>query len=266
MVFKVLFIGDIVGRLARQALAKALPDIKKEFEPDLIIANGENAAHGSGITRKIFDELISIGIDCLTLGDHTFDKNEVSQLLLEPPFRLLRPANYPPTLPGKGAQLIEVGSKKILVVNLLGRVFMKMDYDCPFRKIDEILDSYKNQPPNFVIVDLHAEVTSEKVVFGWYVDGRVSAVIGTHTHIPTADAKILPGGTAYITDVGMVGAFDSVIGVKKESVIEMFLNQTPKTLEPVEEGLCVLNSVLIQLDSQSNQAISIDRVDKEIKI
>lgn len=264
MSLKILFIGDIIGRLARQALAKILPELKKEYDLDLVIANGENAAHGMGITKKTYDELIGAGIDFVTLGDHAFDKDEVNLLLADQKNPIIRPANFPPQVAGQGAKIIDVGSKKVLVVNLVGRVFMKMDYDCPFRKIDEILDQYKDQKLSAIIVDFHAEATSEKTAFGWYVDGRVSAVLGTHTHVPTADTKILPKGTAFNADVGMVGAADSVIGVNKEAAIKGFLYQTPRMLEPVEDGQAIINSVLIEVDSETKKAIAIKRVDKLI--
>lgn len=266
MFLKVLFFGDIVGRIGREGLKKVLPELKKRYKPDLIIVNGENAAHGSGITKKIYQELTDNGIDFFTLGDHTFDRPEIAELLVDDNVNIIRPANYPPHLPGSGVKVIEVGSKKILLINLMGRVFMKMDYDCPFRKLDEILAAYKKENPSAIIVDFHAEVTSEKRAFGWYADGRVSAVLGTHTHIGTCDNQILPQGTAYITDVGMVGAKDSVIGVKKETIINIFLNQVSKAFELLETGNCIINAVLLKIDTKTKTAVLLKRVDEEVAV
>ncbi len=266
MSIKILFIGDMVGKISRKACAALLPEIKKKYKPDLVIANAENSAHGSGLTEKIFHELKSYGVDCMTLGDHAFDRNETRELLVKESASLIRPRNYPLHTPGAGEMMIEIGSKKILIVNLLGRVFMKMDYEDPFRAIDEILAQHKNDNLSAILVDFHAEATSEKKAFGWYVDGRVSAVLGTHTHVPTCDARILPQGTAYISDVGMVGARDSVIGIDKKAVIETFLTQVKKLFEPVDNGVCEFNCVLIEIDDKTKKAVSIKRIDKEIEI
>lgn len=263
---KILFIGDMVGKISRKAVQKIVPEIQKKYKPDLVIANVENVAHGSGITEKIFKELKEYGIQFMTLGDHAFDRQETKELLQREKGFIIRPANYPPHMPGYGEAIIEIGSKKILVINLLGRVFMKMDYDCPFRAIDEIIRKHKDEKFSAIIVDLHAEATSEKRAFGWYVDGRVSAVLGTHTHVPTCDQEILPKGTAYISDAGMVGAKNSVIGVRKEAVISTFLNQVKTLFEPVDEGICAFNSVLIEIDPETAKAKSIIRIDKEIEI
>lgn len=264
MIIKILFLGDVVGKLARKALAQELPKMKKEYKPDLVIANAENAAHGLGISEKIYKELLSSGIDFMTLGDHAFDKEEIHRVLDTEPSHIIRPHNFPPGVHGAGETVIEIGSKKILIANLLGRVFMKMDYDCPFRAMDAILEKYKDEKLSAIIVDFHAEATSEKIALGWYLDGRVSAVLGTHTHVPTCDCEIKPKGTAYVTDVGMVGPKKSIIGRTIESTLPMFLLQKTGNYEPMEEGNCLINSVLIDIDSETAHAISIQRLDKEI--
>lgn len=266
MPLKILFIGDIVGKIGRRAVAKIIPEIRKEYAPDLIVANAENATHGTGLTEKNYRELKECGIDVMTLGDHAFDRNETSQLLEKEKDFLIRPANYPPGLAGKGYVIVERGTKKILIATLLGRVFMKMDYDCPFRALDAILKEQKNEKFSAIFVDFHAEATSEKRAFGWHFDGRVSAILGTHTHIPTCDGIILPRGTAYISDAGMVGARDSVIGVAPQAVISAFLTQIKSPREPVEEGMCLFNSVLVHIDPRSGKAKHIERIDKEIDI
>jgi len=263
---KILFFGDIYGRLGRAGLAKVLPELKKDLKPDLVIANAENSAHGNGLTRKIYDELMVMGVDFLTLGDHTFDRPETVELLSDSKLNLTRPANYPPGTVGTGEKIVEVGTRKILIVNMLGRVFMKMDYDCPFRKIDEIIAKYKSEKLSGIIVDFHAEATSEKCAFGWYVDGRVSAVLGTHTHAATCDQRILPQQTAFISDVGMVGPRDSVIGVKKELVLDVFLSQRSRAFEPAEESPCRVNAVLLTIDPKTGNTQEIIRVDREVNV
>lgn len=261
----VLFIGDIVGKIGRQACKKLVPKLKKKYQIDLVIANAENAAHGNGITKKIYEELRSFGIDFMTLGDHAFDRSEVKEILTKRNSALIRPANYPPENPGRGYAVIEVMTKKLLLVNLIGRVFMKMHFDCPFRSLDAILSKYQHRI-SAIIVDFHAEATSEKSALFWYADGRVSAVLGTHTHIPTADGRISPKGTALVTDVGMVGAKNSVIGVKKENAIQSYLTQQKTLLEPVEEGECIFNAVLLKIDTKSKKTVFLQRLDREIEI
>jgi len=241
---KILFFGDIVGQPGRQAIKKILPQWQKKYQPDLIIANGENSAHGSGITEKCLNEILKAGIDFVTLGDHTWKQKGVNALLNDKETPLIRPANFPPNLPGQGYHLIELRTKKILVINLIGRVFMHENYDCPFRAADEILEAQAEEA-DIIIVDWHAEATSEKVCMGWYLDGRVSAVLGTHTHIPTADARILPKGTAYISDVGMVGVRDSSLGRDKDAAIKMALTQIKQRLE-VAEGPVEVDAALVE--------------------
>jgi len=263
---KLLFFGDIIGKIGRKGLIKVLPDLKQEFDPDLVIANGENIAHGVGATEKTLSELRLAGVDFFTSGNHIFSKPEAETLLTADDPIIIRPANYPPQTMGAEYKILSVGSRSILIVNLMGRVFMKEDYDCPFRKIDEILARVAAEKLNGIIVDFHAEATSEKVAFGWYADGRVTAVLGTHTHVPTADAKILPQGTAYISDVGMVGATDSVIGDKKDSIIESFLSQKNPAIDIPEAGEVEVDGVLVEFDPNTKQATRITRVDRKVII
>jgi len=220
---RIMMIGDICGRPGRLAAAHYIPILKQEYSLDLIVANGENSAGGIGITAKVLQELLSMGIDMVTTGNHVWDKKEIYDFIDHK--QLLRPANYPPTAPGKGYCTISINNCKVGIVNLSGRVFMPA-IDCPFRTADDILAEIKDLC-EIIIVDFHAEATSEKVALGWYLDGRVSCVAGTHTHIQTADERILPQGTAYISDLGMVGSWNSILGVEKEAVIQKFLTGLP---------------------------------------
>lgn len=254
---RLLMIGDVVGRVGRRAVKVNLTDLKREFNPDLVIANGENAAGGAGITRETAQELFSSGVDILTMGNHVWNvKDAIDYIDREK--RIVRPANYPPGTPGSGASIFETGRKvKVGVINLAGRIFLQT-IDCPFRKADEVLARIKKNT-NIVVVDFHAEATSEKVAMGWYLAGRVSAVLGTHTHIQTADERILPGGTAYLTDLGMTGPRDSVIGVKKEIVLDKFISQMPQRFE-VANGPYQFNAALLEIDEYTGEASSIMRI------
>lgn len=268
MKIRVLFFGDVVGKIGRQALKKVLPDLRNKYKPDLVLINVENLAHGKGITKKTLTELEEMGVDLFTSGNHIWDKKEAVEILAQEGTRVLRPANYPPSVSGSGYKIINVGTKKILVINLIGRVFFTEDYDCPFRKFDEIHQTLKKQWDNLaaVIVDIHAEATSEKVGIGWYLDGQVSAVLGTHTHIGTVDAKILPHGTGYISDIGMVGAADSILGVDKENVIKSFLDSINYAFVIPEEGRAVINAVYLEIDAKTKKTVKIERVDSEVNI
>lgn len=254
---KILFIGDIVGRPGREAVQKLLPKLIKKEEIDFVIANGENLAHGKGMTEKTYNEMVGVGIDCFTSGNHIWAKKEFVPFLEDKNVKVLRPANYPPDAPGRGYEIFEVGTSKLAVINLMGRVFFPIDLDCPFRKLDEILEELKNslnskfQIPAPVIVDFHAEATSEKRAFGLYAQKRVSAVLCTHTHIPSADEEILGQKTAYISDVGMVGPHDSVLGVEKELIIQKFLDQI-LTRHEIAEGKVEFNAVLLEIDRKGN--------------
>ncbi len=266
MNLKILFFGDIVGKIGRRAAAKILPELKKKFNPDFILANAENLAHGLGVTEKTLKEMAEAGIDFFTSGDHIFDKKEAIEILEKKEPILLRPANFPPDAPGVGARLIEIGTNKLLAINLIGRVFFKSQYDCPFRKADEILEEYKNIDLAAVIVDFHAEATSEKNALAMYLDGRVSAVLGTHTHIGTDDWQILPGGTSFVTDIGMVGAKDSIIGVDKKGILKTFLTQVPEIHEIPEAGVCVVNAIYLEINSKTKKTVKIKKIREEISI
>jgi len=251
----ILFLGDVIGRPGRNVLKKHLRPVVKKYSPSLIIANGENAAGGLGITEKVAQELLS-EIDVLTSGNHIWDKKEALDYLDQEP-RLLRPANYPPKNPGKGTYVFETrGKGKIGILNLQGRVFME-PIDCPFRTADEELKSLRASTP-VIVVDFHAEATSEKQAMGWYLDGKVSAVIGSHTHVPTADERILPQGTAYITDVGMVGGYNSVIGIRRDQSIKRFLTGRPHRFELEKEGVFFC-AVFVEVDPKTGKALSIRR-------
>ena len=254
---RVLMIGDVVGRPGRSAVNKLLPELRRELDVGLVVANGENTAGGFGLTKGTAEELLSSGVDVITSGNHIWDQKEIVPHL-DGPLPILRPSNYPPDTPGRG----HVQVKGALVVNLIGRVFVG-DYDCPFRAVDRLLDDLTDRP-RIILVDLHAEATSEKVAMGWYLDGRVSAVVGTHTHVPTADARVLPNGTAYLTDLGMVGPANSVIGARTEDVMHRFLTQTPRRLQVATEGPLRFNSALIDIDDNTGRATSIVRVDREL--
>ena len=254
-----LFIGDVVGKTGRNSLRQCLPGIYENYRIDLTIANGENSAGGAGITHAVYVELRNMGIDVITGGNHSWDQKEVLDFIDHEP-GLIRPANYPPdTTPGEGSVVIEPasGGPRIAVINLIGRVFMR-HADCPFRTADREISLLKDKA-DFIVVDFHAEATSEKEALGWYLDGRVSAVIGTHSHVQTADERILPAGTAYITDVGMAGLYNSILGVDKEGPLQRFLTQMPHKLT-ISEGKKVFNAVIIELDEKSGKAIAIERI------
>lgn len=263
---KILFFGDIVGKIGRRALAKVLPSLTEKYRPDATIANVENLAHGKGVTAKTLTEMKELGLTCLTSGNHVWKKEGVDQARQVTGAPLLTPANDPRTLPAFGHCRLKIGSNNLIVVNLLGRVFIEeKDLRDPFKEIDNILASYDDQPVP-VILDFHAEATSEKVALGWYVDGRVSALLGTHTHIPTADLKILPQGTAYVTDVGMVGPIDSVLGVKKELIIEKFLTDGPIVFDLPENGAVEVNAVYLEIDDSSGRAQKAEKICQTIFI
>lgn len=258
---KILIIGDIVGRPGRETVAKGIRQLKESHEFDLIIANGENMAHGSGMTQRTYKEVRDYGVDFFTTGNHIFKNKDILPLLEDESIPIIRPANYPPGNPGRGEQLVEIGGQLLLIVNLMGRVFMGRQLDCPFRKIDEILASYEDQALAGILVDFHAETTSEKIAFKHYVDGRVSAVWGTHTHVQTADDQLTNQQMAYITDLGMTGPIDSVIGAKKEPIINSFLKQVSFKLEPAD-GRCIFSGIVIEIVGRTSCA-SIERVQLE---
>ena len=254
---KILFIGDIVGKPGRKAVRALLPGIVGQYRVDIVVANCENAAGGFGVTRKIVDELYHNEIDILTSGNHIWDKKETIYFI-DDYETLLRPANYPEGTVGKGSVVIDTRLGISLgVLNLEGRIFMK-PLDCPFRVAEKEIEKLK-QKTDIIIVDFHAEATSEKEALGWFLDGKVSAVLGTHTHVQTADERVLPLGTAYITDAGMTGSFDSVLGMRKEVALERFLTLLPNRFD-VAKGDVRLQGVLIDIDDRTGKALSIERL------
>ncbi len=260
---RILFVGDIMGRTGRRAAEAWFQEHVEDGGFDLIVANGENSAGGFGITERICNSLFSMGIDVITGGNHTFDKKEILPYLNEEP-RLLRPANYPPGVPGRGVWTGETsGGVRMAIVNLQGRVFMK-GVDDPFRAADVLLESI-GEEVDLVVIDFHAEATSEKMAFGWFMDGKVAAVVGTHTHVQTADECLLPGGTAYITDVGMTGPLDSVIGVRKEDALARFKLGIANRFQ-VAKGNPVFCAAVLELDENSGRATGIERLREEIDL
>lgn len=254
---RILFLGDIYGRPGRRAVKEILPSLQEKYRPDLVIANGENAAGGNGITGSIALELYEMGIDVLTMGNHVWDHKEIIDFI-DNEERIVRPANYPPGSPGRGFTVLRTKTDvKVGVLNLSGRVYLP-PLDCPFRLVDDLLVTIRRETP-LVIVDFHAEATSEKMALGWYLDGRVAAVIGTHTHIQTADERILTKGTGYITDVGMTGPRDSVLGVKVENILTKFLTMRPVRFE-VAGGPLQLNALFLRIDEESCQTQEIERI------
>lgn len=258
---KILFFGDIMGRSGRDGLAKHLPDLKARLQPDVVIANAENAAAGFGINDKIAKEFFALGVDCLTTGNHIWGQKELVGTIDQEP-RLLRPLNYPEGTPGKGAYLHTLsGGKKILIVNVMARLFMEPVLDDPFVTTEKLLLHYRlGQNVNAIFIDFHGEASSEKMAFAHVVDGRVSGVVGTHTHIPTADDQILPKGTAYQTDAGMCGDYDSVIGMKKELSIWKFTRKIPGERMVPAEGEATVCGVLITTDDATGLATSIESI------
>lgn len=258
-IIRILYIGDIFGRPGRSIVKDKLPELMTEYAPDLVFANGENAAAGFGITPQLVEELAGLGIFVLTTGNHIWDKKEIFPYLAEnADGPLLRPANYPPQVPGRGLYVGKTqAGLEYAVINLQGRVFMP-SIDCPFRSADALLESLPGSV-KIRVVDMHAEATSEKLAMGWYLNGRVTAVVGTHTHVPTADETILPGGTAYITDLGMTGPFESVIGIESTIAIRKFLSQLPERFE-VAKGDVRLCAALVDADANTGRAVSIQRI------
>lgn len=253
-----LFVGDIVGKAGRQAVQTFLKLLKDEYKVDLTVANGENAAGGNGLTKDVAQELYAAGIDFLTMGNHVWDKRQIMDFI-DGEARLVRPANYPAGAPGKGYGFVRLSGFKVGILNLSGRVYLP-PLDDPFSAAIRHINTMHQETP-LILVDFHAEATSEKIALGWFLDGKVSAVVGTHTHVQTADERVLPQGTAYITDVGMTGPRDSVLGVKKEAIINRFLTQLPAKFE-IADGVLQLNAVILDLDESSGLARRIERIQR----
>lgn len=254
---KILFIGDVVGSPGRDMIQTYLPKLKEKYRPQVTIVNGENAAAGKGITEKIYKNFMQTGVQTVTMGNHTWNKKEIIDFIDEAPY-LIRPANFPANNPGKGIVYLKINDREVAVINLQGRVFLD-DHDDPFRKADELIAEAKKRT-NFIFIDFHAETTSEKQAFGWYVDGRVSAVVGTHTHTQTADNRVLPQGTAYLTDAGMTGPYDAILGVEREAIIKRFLTNMPVRFEVDKNGKNQLNGCIVTIDEQTGRASAIDRI------
>lgn len=252
---RVLFLGDICAEPGREAVKRLLPGLKAEHRADFVIANAENAAGGYGITSRLAEELLESGIDCLTTGDHAFERKESWEYFQSQP-RLLRPLNYPSRAPGRGEAVFDLDGFKLAVVNLQGRVFMK-PLDCPFQRLEAVLPGLRAQT-RIIVVDFHAEATAEKQVMGRLLDGRVSAVLGTHTHVQTADEQVLRQGTAYISDVGMCGAFDSILGMNADGAMTRMLHQMPVRLHPAR-GIPKVNGVMVEVDEETGRSNSILR-------
>ena len=252
----VLCVGDVFGEPGRRAIQLLLPKIRKQHEVDLAVVNVENAASGAGVTPPIARAFLEQGVDVMTSGNHIWDKREIVEYIVKENL-LLRPANYPPGTPGSGSIVIKAGPHKVAVLNVMGRVFLPQ-LDCPFRKSDEEVARLSQETP-IIIVDAHCEATSESQALGWYLDGRVSAVVGTHRHVQTADERLLPKGTAYITDLGMTGPTESVIGVDPEIALSRFLTQMPNRFEPAK-GPAALHGAIIRIDPETGRALSIERL------
>jgi metallophosphoesterase (TIGR00282 family) len=254
---RLLFLGDIVGSCGRKAVTRIVPELRRELDLDYVVVNAENIAGGRGTTPQTADDLLAHGVDLISGGNHTFQHRELYPYL-DSCSRIARPLNYPPGTPGRGV----VHFRDLTLVNVIGRVFMGADYDDPFRAVDEALERIDSR--RFVLVDVHAEATSEKQAMGWHLDGRVTAVIGTHTHVPTADQRLLPKGTAYCTDAGMCGARDSVIGDEIDAVLTRFRTQMPTRLPPAD-GVAQINGLLIEADATSQRATRIERCDRTVE-
>ncbi len=256
---KVLFLGDVFGKPGRTAVKRLVPRLISRLGIDLVVANAENVANGAGVNVEGAEELLAAEVNLLTSGNHIWSKREIVPYLDAPGSKLLRPANYPEGAPGRGHAVVETpDGRKLGVLNVEGRVFMK-DLDDPFRVAQRLVAELKAQGCRAILVDMHCDATSEKNAMGWFLDGKVSAVLGTHTHVQTADARVLPGGTAFITDVGMCGPWDSVIGVKKELVLERFLTQRPVSFEPARRDV-YLQGAIVDIDESNGRARSIERV------
>lgn len=253
---KVMFIGDIVGNTGRKALKQVLPSLKQKHNPHIIIANAENAAGGRGVTAAIVKEFVELGVNGFTMGNHTWDNKDIFEWI-DDEKRMVRPANFPPGTPGQGHTVIKANGKELVIVNIQGRTFLPA-IDCPFRTTDQIIESL-GKKPRAILVDFHAEATSEKIAMGWHLDGRASLVVGTHTHVQTNDDTILPGGTAYLTDVGMVGSKEGVLGMEREAVLRKFKTQLPVRFV-VDEGKWQFHGLVVEIDETTGKAVKLEKI------
>ncbi|MGE8204006.1 TIGR00282 family metallophosphoesterase [Heyndrickxia sp. NPDC080065] len=254
---KILFVGDVVGSPGREMIKEYLPKLKSKYRPELTIVNGENAAGGRGITEKIYRQFLNDGANVITLGNHSWDNREVFEFIDEAKF-LVRPGNFPEGTPGTGLSFVKSGGFEAAIINLQGRTFLPA-IDCPFKKAEELIQVARSKT-NIIFVDFHAEATSEKQAMGWFLDGQVTAVVGTHTHVQTADNRILPNGTAYLTDVGMTGPYDGILGMEREAVLKRFLTSLPVRFEVPKEGRKQLSACLIEVDNKSGKAKKIETI------
>lgn len=253
---RILFVGDVVGSSGRQMIQDYVPKLKKKYSPTVTIINGENAAGGRGITEKIYRSFLEAGAQAVTLGNHAWDNREVFEFIDNAKY-LVRPANFPEGTPGKGLIFLNCNGIEVAIINLQGRTFLP-PLDCPFKKVDDLIAQAKKRT-SIIFIDFHAEATSEKQALGWYVDGRATAVVGTHTHVQTADNRILPNGTAYITDVGMTGPYDGILGMERGAVLKKFLTALPVRFE-VAEGRTQLSAVLVDVNPSTGKASRIERI------
>lgn len=272
MSFRLVMLGDIVGTPGRQAVAQCIGSIRKRFDPDLVLANAENAANGSGLTPQLYEKLCKVGVDAMTLGDHAYRKKQITNTL-ETKANIIRPANLPPAAKGRGWMTLNVDNKPpVMVITVLGRLFMNLPAEDPFRTVQQFLASLKESEP-IVLVEIHAEATSEKQAMGWYFNGLVSAVIGTHTHVPTADARILPpvpiagrpahlGGTAYISDIGMCGPHESILGRQIDRVLTHMTTSMPAPFDVADQDVRV-NGIFLDIDTASRRAVTIERIEMQ---
>ena len=254
---RVLFIGDVVGSLGRDTVTEYLPKLKKKYHPQVTILNGENAAAGRGITEKIYKKFLQDGVDVVTLGNHTWDNRDIYEFI-EDAKKMIRPANFPEGVPGEGMVFVKVNAIELAIINLQARTFMTA-IDDPFKKAEELVAQARKRTP-FIFVDFHGETTSEKQAMGWFLDGKVSAVVGTHTHVQTNDARVLPQGTAFLSDVGMTGPYDGILGMKKEVIVERFLTALPQRFEVIDKGRSILSACILEIDEQTGKAKSIEPI------
>lgn len=253
----ILFVGDVVGSIGRNMLKEYLPKIKEKYRPQITIVNGENAAGGRGITEKIYREFLELGVQAITMGNHTWDNRDIFDFIDDAKY-IVRPANFPEGTPGKGMIYLKMNQLEVAVISLQGRTFMP-PLDCPFKKAEELVAQAKTRTP-FIFVDFHAEATSEKQAMGWFLDGQVSAVVGTHTHVQTADEHTLPQGTGYLTDVGMTGAYEGILGVEREAILKRFLTALPVRFEVPKRDSGQLSAVFIELDQHTGRTKRMERI------